>query len=123
MKTAEEIKKGMEWCSGNACSDDCPYYYTSPECSANMCRDALAYIQQLESQVPKWISVKERLPEKSGYYLCWMPKYETMDKVHYSAKHMAFNAFDTTCIPESVISVTHWRPLPEPPKGEEHATD
>ena len=66
MKTPEEIKKGLECCkkaSEEAC-DHCPY---CKECinfnAGNLYRDALAYINQLEARVPKWISVKERMPE------------------------------------------------------------
>lgn len=130
MKTPEEIKKGLECCDfehwqGRKC-EQCPYMNADDEWCDSMDEirgDAIAYIQQLESQVPKWISVEERLPEKSGYYLCWVPKYTTTDVIHYSAKYMAFNAFDTTYISESALPVTRWMPLPEPPKEEDHATD
>ena len=120
MKTTEEIKKGLECCDnidedGLHC-EECPYR-DGDDC-IYLNSDTLALIQQLEAQVPKWISVKERLPEKSGYYLCWMPKYEIMEKLSYSAKHMAFNAFDTENIPESALTVTHWMPLPGEPKGD-----
>lgn len=118
MKTSEEIKKGLEHCGHAISCFDCPYF-DGDDCEEALEDDALALIQQLEAQVPKWISVKERLPEKSGYYLCWMPKYETTDVLHYSAKHMAFNAFDTTYIPESALPATHWMSLPEPPKEED----
>ena len=28
-------------------------------------------IQKLKEQVPQWIPIKERLPERSGWYLVW----------------------------------------------------
>ena len=70
-KTPDEIKKGLECCMGDPedyhC-DRCPYQ--TEDCDDETCMllltdDALALIQQLEAQVPRWISVEERLPEGS----------------------------------------------------------
>jgi len=56
MRTPEEIKKGLEYCSEKAkrktnCSE-C-IYFNDPRgwCSTAITRDALAYIQQLEAQM------------------------------------------------------------------------
>lgn len=66
MKTPEEIKKGLECCILE--TDDtslvdhcraCPYQPTGL-CFRTLLKDAL---EQLEAQVPKWISVEERLPK------------------------------------------------------------
>lgn len=51
MKSPDEIKKGLETCSADECHGqhtDCPYH---PDlmCIRNICADALALIQQLES--------------------------------------------------------------------------
>ena len=69
--------------------------------------------------VGDWISVKDRLPEKRGDYLIyntdgivWPYWYNPEDKRWYD------NCGYLT------ESVTHWMPLPEPPKkGEEYETD
>ena len=52
-KTHDEIKKGLAVCSADECHGqhtDCPYH---PEllCIRNICRDALALIQQLEAEL------------------------------------------------------------------------
>ncbi len=58
MKTPEEIKKGLEYCSQSLpypCSG-CPYERDEQQENAWRCdldADALAYIQQLEAQVPE----------------------------------------------------------------------
>ena len=66
MKKPEEIKKGLACCAKASLEecDHCPY---GNDCdifeACNLYRDALAYINQLEARVPKWISVKDRKPE------------------------------------------------------------
>lgn len=65
-----------------------------------------------------WISVKDRLPEESGKVLVYC-KDGYMSAVHYSAKHQQFNNFDACAKRDEVWDVTHWMPLPEPPKEED----
>lgn len=109
MKTPDEIKKGLYCCSHLCgCLEGCPYEADgSCENADGVERDALAYIQQLEAKVPKWISVKESLPEKHrrvlGVYC--MGVFE----MYYDGKYWRIDemSFDT---------VTHWMPLPEPPE-------
>lgn len=74
--------------------------------------------------VQRWISVDERLPEKSGTYAC-LTRIKTglvlVLALDYSAKHKKFNAFDSLSeqLADSYsINVTHWQPLPEPKKEE-----
>ena len=65
MRTPEEIKKGLEICRGKCTGNKphCPYDKYVNGCEDALNRDALAYIQQLEAQQPRWISVGERLPD------------------------------------------------------------
>ena len=67
--------------------------------------------------VQEWISVDDKLPEKSGYYLGFADNGRR-EVLSYSKKYQAFNAFDDAYSEEYVIPVTHWMPLPELPKGE-----
>ena len=99
--------------------------------------DALAYIRQLESQVPKWISVEERLPgtedpvlilvketehyglhkEKSKVYYCQYLAYWDDDEWYTSWCNGCRKISDTAKEPNAdEYEVTHWMPLPEPPK-------
>lgn len=48
MKTPEEIKKGL-MCGSVFCNIACPYW-NDDSCTIKVSKDALAYIQQLESQ-------------------------------------------------------------------------
>jgi hypothetical protein len=59
----------------------------------------------------EWISVEERLPDENGRFL-------TVDKIGdmmvcYWEKH--FGWFAIVC---NKNAITHWMPLPEPPKGD-----
>ena len=65
----------------------------------------------------EWISVDERLPEQSGEYLTYHKG--VFSTLEYSKRHKLFNAADD--LPEAFskkhsITVSHWTPLPEPPK-------
>lgn len=72
-----------------------------------------------------WISVKERLPEKSGMYFVialdnWIT---TMD---YSAKHKTFNANDWNddkFIHDNEIHCKYWMPIPKLPEDCEDKYD
>ena len=116
MKTPEEIKKGLEFCgSDNDCLPSlCPYYH---ECLFEdeyaLQKDALTYILQLEAQVPKWISVEERLPKELQYVIA-INRYDDDSFepciAYFSAREWFTGSFIGGC------EITHWMPLPEPPE-------
>lgn len=74
-----------------------------------------------ESLRPKaeWISVEDRLPNESGYYLIhqkaesWFG--EVIQTARWNKTAQKFCGAQAGCFMEFV---THWMPLPEPPKGD-----
>lgn len=58
-----------------------------------------------------WISVEEKLPEHNTYVIC--TNEETVRELFYSCGCFYSGMDDQT------REVTHWMPLPQPPKGEE----
>lgn len=56
-----------------------------------------------------WISVKDRLPEKYGFYLCLTMSDDI--KLHYQINLWGLNHWFWAC-----HDVRYWMPLPEPPK-------
>ena len=72
--------------------------------------------------VQEWISVAERLPEEEGWYLV----YTTPNRGHKSinkamfCKGYAWGNFEPYWRGAGGhwANVTHWMPIPQPPKGE-----
>ena len=113
MRTPEEIKKGLECCIQNseeACYL-CPYMIDCEtfDNAGNHSRDALAYINQLEARVPKWISVKDRLPEN----------YEPVIIFQDNCRNACYGwMIDGRWSVPKWVAVTHWMPLPKMPNEE-----
>jgi hypothetical protein len=69
-----------------------------------------------------WIPVQERLPEKEGWYLVYTApdkKHRSINKAEF-CKGFEWNNFEPYWRGAGGHwgNVTHWMPLPEPPKGE-----
>lgn len=113
MKTPDAIKKGLESCGADECHGGhtgCPYKEDA-FCIMHICGDALAYINQLESRGPKWISVKDRLPEDDDDVLIRI--YGKIIGVGYRIN----GKWKSLSMVKAPV-VTHWMPLPEMPEEE-----
>ena len=73
MKSADEIKNGLVCCvQGNVCRKNCPYGgrpHGIVECTSRLSRDALAYIQQLESKLNQAVE-DIRMLGRTGEFIC-----------------------------------------------------
>ena len=87
----------------------CGYYRTADRLIAN------------GVTVQKWISVKDRLPEEGEYVLCVLKGFNYGGKIQV-CKFVPADKFKDKPYFEhfrnGFPSVTHWMPMPEPPKGE-----
>ena len=70
-------------------------------------RDELAAVKGLSNE---WVSVDDRLPTNTGQYLV-IDKKGTRDVMTYSISWGCF-----VVVASEVEAVTHWQPLPLPPK-------
>lgn len=86
------------------------------ECKPTECVLRQTLIAQPAVTVPTWIPVSERKPEKPQTVLV-TDGAETW-VAEYSADH---NAFFVMCGADKNLSLTHWMPLPAPPKEGSHA--
>ena len=116
-------------------SSDAQYYD-----EAELYDDAADAIEELISRVPKWIRVKENLPEESGGYLAYIHEPYMIQKADWEEQYDfsyvmelwfdkqrmlwsdngedSYNAYLPVVDTDNVFHVTHWMELPEPPKGE-----
>lgn len=71
---------------------------------------------KLVNNVQQWISVKDRLPEKEGFYLV-ATKYGTVHReLYFLCGDPPEPSFGWCGVSKG--KYTHWMPLPDPPKGE-----
>jgi hypothetical protein len=66
----------------------------------------------------KWISVKDRLPEKNDRYLCYDDN-QGYSQVFEWYKNFNLNEWDWFDVVNQDFHVTHWMPLPEFPQAED----
>ena len=120
--------------------DGCPYKkYSSEngECYEEYKKDKFVKIEKTGVTVQEWIPVNDRLPEMGEHYqsedvlVCidYRPDDpDTTEDTYVSIDHVDFNCFgqgEFSCERDdprggepSPYFVTHWMPLPNPPKGE-----
>ena len=121
MRDHAELVKALRCCSkidarNNGC-DSCPYEYCGDDCQ-NLCGCAADAIEELLAAVPHWISVEERLPEKHVEVLICTEDYGK-NELGFAivAVWDGSDWIETWNREKSIHYVTHWMPLPEPPKG------
>ena len=79
---------------------------------SDACVLAIAALREQEER--RWIPVTERLPKESGNYIVYYSSTAS-NKPLISIRHFYGES------PEAFLhnkAMTHWMPLPEPPKGE-----
>jgi len=130
MADREKVIKGLECCRRGFCFS-CPYndgVDENVECKQRWADDALSL---LKAQEPGWISVKDRLPELNKEVMVYaVGKIEGFTGRHAYA---LCDRFVQHVFPSSPgherwstpweyfhtdYEITHWMPLPEPPKEE-----
>lgn len=125
----ENLKVSLDCCA----SDDCVkcHYFLQPllRCRTDLARAALEQIEvleaiikdkekslcELEQKVPKWVSVKDRLPDKESM-LCLVISDGDLYVSHW---HWGDGGAWFFTDGECDCNVTHWAKAPELPKEEE----
>ena len=66
-----------------------------------------------------WVSVDERLPECEGSYIVYTERGSIYTSHFYTEKRFASGYVrEALWSQRGTVKVTHWMPLPDPPKGE-----
>ena len=68
--------------------------------------------------VQEWVSVDDRLPDYFTSVLVWCPGNKCIYAAYRNARQEWYTFDDTIAGHVVVNMVTHWMPLPQPPKGE-----
>lgn len=102
----DELVKRLRRCEQFRCRE-CEYEQVMG-CRAKLNADAADAIEELSK--PHWIPVTERLPEKTGSYLVYVYGEVTEMNFWHGKWHMLGDDYTK--------AVTHWMPLPQPPKEE-----
>ena len=82
--------------------------------------DALAIAQHLIDHgvtVQEWISVKDRLPDAGGYVVC-IAKRNPFSRFIPMVARIEKNGWVNPITGQYISEVTHWMPIPQPPKGD-----
>ena len=79
--------------------------------------DIASYLIDNGVTVQKWIPVTERLPEAGGYVAC-MAKRNPFSRFVPVVARIERNGWVNPITEQYISEVTHWMPLPNPPKGE-----
>ena len=114
----EELVEALRRCA-NGESEECPFTERGvcgcPEMSADQIERDQKEIEALREKLPKWISVKERLPiDRLKKYL--VAFRDVGGSIVDMARYCPSDGWtcDNWDVPQNLI--THWMPLPEAPK-------
>ena len=72
---------------------------------------------ELRARVPEWISVKDGLPQEDGYVVC-IAKRNPFSRFMPMVARIEKNGWTNPTTEQYISEVTHWMPMPQPPKGE-----
>lgn len=67
--------------------------------------------------VHEWISADDRLPEAGGYVVC-IAKRNPFSRFMPMVARIEKNGWVNPMTEQYISEVTHWMPMPQPPKGE-----
>ena len=67
--------------------------------------------------VQEWISVDDRVPEAGGYVVC-IAKRNPFSRFMPMVARIEKNGWVNPMTEQYISEVTHWMPMPAPPKGE-----
>lgn len=128
MVEREKVIRGLEcWLNDDThCpDDDCPYMGPLICDQTAILNDAITILKAHdvpETNVGKWISVKDRLPEEGVLVLVafdvdfGLGETRTVDTAMRQESVFCGGGLDNYLAFPCEVDVTHWMPLPEPPK-------
>ena len=95
-----------------------PYVHAGESIEADVVISDLKGMKAADvAPVQEWISVKDRLPDAGGYVVC-IAKRNPFSRFMPMVAIIKKNGWVNPITEQYISEVTHWMPIPEPPKGE-----
>ena len=123
MRDYAELINQLRECGTRRDCLECPYDSDKSYCiepriiqAADAIEELLDELTTIRKQFPRWTSVEERLPHYLDYVLC-VNKFG-IQMVGYLTDYKE-GGFRCESGMDSCDYITHWMPLPTPPKGVE----
>ena len=124
----DELVKSLRQCAEASCAG-CKNELVQIGCRGLLQHEAADAIEDLEfacnryekdykdlcAYLPRWIPVTERLPSENGFYLC-LYNHNHPGGVAMDDGLSILQWFCGRWNLNEIYTVTHWMPLPEPPK-------
>ena len=114
--SAEELAKSLRLCGSASCTGCALYGFY--DCGSIINPQAADMLEKLaaekDAKKPEWISVNDRLPDSNNVVFACIDDGQC--KIVRSAYVSSYGKWKWI---EEHQTVTHWMPLPEPPKEEE----
>lgn len=133
MRDYAELVKAIRYCSEHDnCGSRCPRFERNEDCVGQLAKDAadaieelLAELTTIRKQFPRWTSVEERLPEIGEIVLAYVDELGLIirAKIADAKDYRGERRIDWARVDQdpfflSCYTITHWMPLPGPPKGD-----
>lgn len=115
-KLVELMRNAHKKCKAKKTCHECEQYGNGADCVyLFMANDLISH----GVTVQEWIPVTERMPENLGLYLVIETHWLDGSPVRKIAKWNTIDWFTADIKSKEITErVTHWMPLPQPPKGE-----
>lgn len=115
--SAEELAKTLRLCDSTSCVGCALFEFV--DCGSAAKQQAAEMLEKLaaekDAKKPEWISVKDRLPEENVVVLICVDNGRCKEVKVSGLTGFGWMLFDKNKNKE----VTHWMPMPKPPKEEE----
>lgn len=117
------LREDCKSCGDHFCNKCQAIYQCGTMHASDLLEADAKRIAELEAQVPKWISVNDRLPEPGITKLIVTVRHEHGNIVDMARYLGPQEGWDLVSWKLWDKNVTHWMPLPEPPKDESEVED
>ena len=110
----EARAKRREICYAHTDCNSCVFGEEGENCGDKMIAD---HLLANGVTVQEWISVDDRLPEVGGYVVC-IAKRNPFSRFMPIVARIEKNGWVNPITEQYILEITHWMPMPQPPKGE-----